>query len=83
MTEVYEILTVAADGSIEKVESKRTWMIPVKSTDIIPKGCSIYTQAFVVDKMNVAICDGNDNWYAQGDSGIVSAVAGQPFSALF
>ena len=83
MTEVYEILKLADDGTVLGVETKRTWMLPVKSTDMIPKDCPIYTQAFVVDKLDIAVCDGEDKWYAQGSGGVVSATAGQSWSALF
>lgn len=57
--------------------------IPVVSTEIIPKGCGRYARAFVIDKMDIAICDGNDTWYVGEPGKVVSAKAGQPWSDLF
>lgn len=80
MTEVYEIVNLAKDGSVANVETKRTWYLPVVSTDVIPKGCPIYTQAFIVDKVAVAFCDGRDNWYMDADKPVI---AGETWAALF
>lgn len=84
MTELYEIVKQTADdGTVLDVETRRTWVLPVVSTDVIPKGCPIYTQAYIVDKLNVAICDGKDNWYGNNSSGrIVSASAGQTWEVF-
>ena len=55
-------------------------VIAVTTTQTLPDGCYIGTQIFVVDKMAVAVCDGNDNWYREADKPVA---AGQPVSALF
>lgn len=54
-----------------------------KSTDILPYDCPIMTNIFVVDKMDVVVCDGDDKWYSSVDGVVTSANAGQPISALF
>lgn len=51
-----------------------------KSTDTLPHDCPIMTNIFVVDKMDVVVCDGEDNWYREADKPVA---AGQPISALF
>lgn len=51
-----------------------------KSTDILPSGAPVMSTIFVVDKMDVVVCDGEDNWYREADKPIA---AGQPISALF
>ena len=52
----------------------------VKSTEIIPSGMKRGSNAFIVDKMALAFCDGDDNWYVEADKPVQ---AGQPWSALF
>jgi hypothetical protein len=51
-----------------------------KSTDILPAGAPILSTIFVVDKMDVIVCDGENNWYREADKPVAS---GQPISALF
>ncbi len=63
---------------------KRTGEYPydmaAKSTDILPSGKPIMATIFVVDKMDVVVCDGNNKWYREADKPVA---AGQPISALF
>lgn len=81
MTEVYELLKVAEDGTVEEAHTgRRAPVIAVKSTDVAPKGLPIYTQVFCVDKFAVAICDGEDKWYSDADTYIT---AGQTWAELF
>lgn len=54
-----------------------------KSTDILPSGSPIMSTIFVVDKMDIVVCDGEDKWYSSVDGIVTSANAGQPISALF
>lgn len=54
--------------------------IAVKSWEIMPSGLPIMSSAFIVDKMDVAICDGEDHWYIESDK---LFNAGQPWSVMF
>lgn len=60
--------------------STQTWDMAGLSTDILPANCPIMSTIFVVDKMDVAICDGEGNWYREAGKPVK---AGQPISALF
>lgn len=51
-----------------------------RSEAIAPAGCPIMSTCFIVDKFDVAICDGEDKWYMGSDKFVE---AGQPFSGLF
>lgn len=46
----------------------------------LPAGWPIRSAIFVVDKMDVIVCDGQDNWYREKDKPFP---AGQPISAMF
>lgn len=46
----------------------------------LPAGWPIRSSIFVVDKVDVVFCDGNDNWYREADKPVA---AGQPISSLF
>ena len=63
---------------------KRTGEYPydmaAKSHETLPVGKPIMATIFVVDKMDVVISDGENNWYREADKPIA---AGQPISALF
>ena len=53
-------------------------------TGTAPAGMPIMSTCFIVEKMNVAISDGNDGWYANDDNGsVVSITAGQSWAELF
>lgn len=54
-----------------------------RSEAIAPAGCPIMSQIFVVDKNDVAICDGEDRWYMYVDKEVKHVEAGQPFSDLY
>lgn len=61
---------------------------PVKLGDTIngtaPTGLPIMSTCFIVDKMEVAICDGKDHWCATGSDGVVKSItAGQTWAELF
>ena len=51
-----------------------------KSYETLPAGMPIMATIFVVDKMDVVVCDGENNWYREADTPVA---AGQPISALF
>ena len=54
--------------------------IGATSDETLPFGCSTMSTIFVVDKMDVIVCDGRDNWYREADKPVA---AGQPISSLF
>lgn len=58
----------------------QTWDMAALSTDTLPSGCPIMSTIFVVDKMDVVICDGENNWYRKTDTPVT---AGQLISSLF
>ena len=62
------------------IPHSRSYDMAAKSTDMLPFGCPILTTIFVVDKVGVVFCDGEDNWYREADKPVA---AGQPISALF
>lgn len=70
------------DGKVvpDKDTTKHPYDIAAMSTELLPSGCSIMTTIFVIDKIDVCFCDGNDNWYREADKPVPS---GQPISALF
>ncbi len=51
-----------------------------KSHEILPVGKPIMATIFVIDKMDVVISDGENNWYRKADTPVP---AGSPISALF
>lgn len=84
MTKVFEVVQVDDTGKITHCEHCQATTLRVMSHEIMPKGCGRGTEAFIIDKIDAAFCDGNDNWYAMGaDGGVKTAKAGQPWSALF
>ena len=52
----------------------------VEEGRIAPAGCSIMSSCFLVNKYDVAVCDGQDNWYIKSGRCIK---AGQPWSDLY
>lgn len=51
---------------------------------IAPAGLPIMSSCFIVEKMDVAICNGRDQWYTTNANGATKYIsAGQPWSALF
>jgi len=54
-----------------------------RSEATLPSGWPIRSTIFVVDKMDVVMCDGRDTWYRTANGTIKSAAAGQPISALY
>ena len=54
--------------------------LAVKSHEIMPSGLPINSSAFIIDKIAVAFCDGEDHWYREADKPFD---AGQPWSAMF
>ena len=45
-----------------------------------PAGCPIMSSCFLIDKFDVAVCDGQDNWYIKGGKSIR---AGEPWANLY
>lgn len=80
MTSTIEIIKTDAEGNILEMQCVQRPEMFVTSAQIIPKGMRLGARAFVVDKMAVAVCAGDDNWYREPDKPVA---AGQPFSALF
>lgn len=62
------------------IPNSRSYDMAAKSTDTLPSGCPILSTIFVVDKVDVCFCDGENNWYREADKPVA---AGQPISALF
>ena len=54
--------------------------LAVKSWEIMPKGLPINSSAFIIDKVDMAFCDGEDHWYKDADKPFD---AGQPWSVMF
>ena len=61
-------------------KTKHPYDIAARSEETLPFGCSISTSIFIIDKIDVCFCDGNDQWYREADKPVAS---GQPISALF
>lgn len=70
------------DGQIvpDKDKKNHPYDIAARSEEMLPYGCPIMTTIFVVDKIAVVICDGEDRWYRKADTPVAS---GQTISALF
>lgn len=79
MTEVFEKVTVAADGTVKKLEHIQMPSLRVNSDEIIPKGLGQGSEAYIIDKVKAAICNGKDVWYSSSGK---SAAAGQPWADL-
>ena len=75
---MFRIVSNGSGGT--KLEYFNDDTIAVRTDQILPSGCYIGTSIFIVDKMDVAFCDGNDNWYRDTDKPVA---AGQLVSALF
>ena len=60
---------------------------PVELGDTVdgtaPAGLPIMSTCFIVDKMDVAICDGKDRWYITSGGNVKSIAAGQTWAELF
>lgn len=54
--------------------------LAMDSTDILPSGFAARTSVWINDKLDVAFCNGKDQWYREQDKPVD---AGQPASALF
>lgn len=63
-------------GNISKARAD----IGATSDETLPYGCPIMSSIFIVDKMDVIVSDGRDNWYREADKPVA---AGQPISSLF
>lgn len=77
------ILNTDANGYVTSSRVVTYHDIYVGVDEIIPKGMAKGRVAFVIEKMDVAVCDGKDTWYAGSAGNVRSAEAGQPRSALF
>ena len=64
----------------DKDTKKHPYDLAARSEETLPFDCSIMTTLFVVDKMDVVVCDGDNRWYREADKPVAS---GQPISALF
>ena len=73
-------MNVRADKFDDEFDFVTPVELSVVSTEIMPTGLPHGSSAFIVDKLDVAFCDGEDNWYREADKPVK---AGQPWSALF
>lgn len=48
-----------------------------------PSGFPIMSTCFIVDQMDIAVCDGSDRWYVSTSSGVASIEAGQTWAELY
>lgn len=48
-----------------------------------PAGLCIMSACLIVEKMDVAVCNGRDEWYIKTAEGVKKISAGQPWSDLF
>lgn len=80
MADYFYNVTVDATGKTVKMETAPQRKIRVCSTEIMPVDFSLGDEAVIVDKIDVAICDGKGNWYREADKPVAG---GQPWSALF
>lgn len=78
-----ELIKTDANGNIISSRVVSYHDIYVNSDEIIPKGMAKGRAALVIEKMDVAVCAGNDTWYAGTPGNVRTAKAGQPWSALF
>ena len=56
------------------------YYMAAKSNGVLPSNLPIMAAIFVVDKMDIILCDGENNWYREADKPVA---AGKPISALF
>lgn len=81
MAEVYITNSVGFTGpTTNHLKRTRPLELASRSEAIAPAGCPIMSTCFIVDKFEVAVCDGEDKWYLGGDKYVE---AGQAFSGLF
>jgi len=78
-----KLIEVDPTGRILDSTTRHTIPIMVNSNDIIPYGLHKGTTVFIIDKMDVAICDGNGNWYREKDGNVLCATYGNPWASLF
>lgn len=69
----------------DDIETAHPFDMGARSEAILPADCPIMSNIFVVDKMDVVFCDGENGWYrTDSDTGEVrTATAGQAISTLF
>lgn len=81
MAEVFITNSVGYTGQATgNLKQARPLELTCRSEAIAPAGCPIMSTCFIVDKSDVAICDGEDKWYLGSDKYVE---AGQSFSGLF
>ena len=59
------------------------WELADNLDGIAPAGCPIMSTCFVVEKLDVAFCNGKDQWFASNGGTVKSINAGQSWSELF
>lgn len=77
MTKVFEI--VVYENGRQKIDHDQKPSLRVTSDEVIPAGLGKGSEAYIIDKVNAAVCDGRDNWYGKGGK---SASAGQTWAEL-
>lgn len=78
-----ELIKTDANGNVTSSRIVSYHDIYVNVDEIIPKGITKGRMALIIEKMDIAVCAGNDTWYAGSPGNVRSAKAGQPWSALF
>ena len=78
-----ELIKTDANGNVTSSRVVTYHDIYVSVGEIIPKGMAKGRVAFIIEKMDVAVCDGKDTWYAGSPNNVRSAKAGQLWAALF
>lgn len=73
-------MAVKADKFDDEFEFVTPVELSVMSHEIMPHGLPVSSSAFIIDKIEVAFCDGEDHWYLEADKPVD---AGKPWSALF
>lgn len=82
MGDYYYVIKTDETGKIVSQHGATHRNVLVLSDEIAPGDLDRGDTAFIIDKMDVAVCDGKGNWYARSEE-IKSIAGGQPWSALF
>lgn len=79
-----EVFVTSSDGytgpTTGSLKRARPLALTCRSEAIAPAGCPIKSTCLIVDKYDVAICDGENRWYLGRDKYVE---AGQPFTGLY
>lgn len=79
MTNTFEIIAVAPDGTVLEHKSVQRSSLRVRSDMVIPAGFGIGAESYVTDKVVAAVSNGNDTWTSSKGK---TAAAGQTWAEL-